>query len=807
VTKLLLSIAAAAGLVASAAVTVPAASAAPRPASAAPHSLRSVITPNGAWTVYHHDNAHTGFDSTQAAAKGATAGWISPTLDEQVYGEPLVYNGLVYVSTLNNTVYALNQTDGTVVWSKNLGAPQTSGWQCGNVPSSGILGTGVIDTAKSRIYVVAFLTQFHSYYLYGLSLASGTIVQTSQILPVGFDWTIQQQRGALALSSDGTHVYVPFGGRYGDCGAYYGWVVGVPTAGGLPDELYQTPSTGSGIWAAGGVVVDNTTGNVFFATGNAIPCAGAINSDSVIGTNSTLGSPSFFQPLDWSANYCVPDMDLGSAAPVLVSPNLMFTAGKYGQGFLLNPKLLGGTNGQLFPASSPYVGADVCGGNHSDATFGSFAYSAPYVYLECDGRGLVALKVDATAPSFSLCDSTCGSPSWNAGGSTTFGPPIVAGGAVWVVDIGGSGLYGFDATTGAQIYQSAAFGVDHFTTPSEAGGQIFVSAGTEVRSFNMAVGCTALSATFAPPTSATVGTTVAVTGSATGCPNPNPLYQFWYLAPGSSTWTLGKAYSPSATFNWDTSGKAVGTYSFSIWARDAGSPGTFGDSLGRWDASTNSQYSLLSTACTGMSATVLPQSPAPSGTVVSIKGSGTGCFNPRYEFWLLAQGSSTWQDVRPYSATATFNWNTTDLPAGTYRFAVWVKDLNSAGTYGNSLGRWDSSANITYMLTVTRCTSASVTSSPPNTTTVGNPVTFTAGSTGCQFPLYEFWMLAPGSSTWKDVQAYGNTNKNIFTWTTTGLARGAYRFSVWARSSGSPGNYVNSLGRWDASFNLTYTLT
>lgn len=87
---------------------------------------------------------------------------------------------------------------------------------------TGILGAGVIHTAHSRYYVVAFLTQFHSYYLYGLDLATGNILQVSQILPTGFDWTAQQ-RGALAASRDGTHIYVPFGGRAGDCGTYWGW--------------------------------------------------------------------------------------------------------------------------------------------------------------------------------------------------------------------------------------------------------------------------------------------------------------------------------------------------------------------------------------------------------------------------------------------------------------------------------------------------------------------------------------------------------------------------------------------------------
>src|SRR2546430_6912346 len=150
----------------------PAAAAAPIAPQHVSAAAATPITPNGAWTVYHHDPAHTGYDSSAPQATSATTGWVSPTMDASAYSEPLVYNGVVYASTSNNTVYALNQTDGTLVWSTHFGAPETTGWQCGNVNPTGILGTGVVDVAQSRFYVVAFLHQFESYYLYGLDLAS-----------------------------------------------------------------------------------------------------------------------------------------------------------------------------------------------------------------------------------------------------------------------------------------------------------------------------------------------------------------------------------------------------------------------------------------------------------------------------------------------------------------------------------------------------------------------------------------------------------------------------------------------------------
>lgn len=452
---------------------------------------QQAVAASGSWTTYHHDDAHTGYDASTPQLSSASTGWVSSTLDGQVYAEPLIFNGVVYAATLNNSVYALNQSTGAVIWSKNVGAPQTGGWTCGNISPTGILGTPVIDTTANRIYVVAELTgTTPTYHLFGLDLAnSGNIVLDTPLAPGGFDWHIEQERGALALHNG--FVYVPFGGRLGDCGGYHGYVFAVPTNGSGAYAWYLTPSTGSGIWGAGGPAIDDASGNVFVATGNAVSsgCNTVDQNDAVLNLNgTTMALQGWFMPSDWQNGWCSNDQDLGSAGPVLISSSLLFQAGKHGGGFLLNPANLGGVDGQLFPTPAPatYSQANVCFGNTGDATFGSFAYAAPFVYVECEGRGLVALNVNTGTPSFTPCGSSCGAPDWSAGGGTTFGPPIIAGGAVWVTDTGGgTGLYAFNMTTGAQIFHSASFGANRFVTPAEAGGQVFVPSGTLIRSFNM----------------------------------------------------------------------------------------------------------------------------------------------------------------------------------------------------------------------------------------------------------------------------------------------------------------------------------
>src|SRR5260370_32828914 len=106
-------------------------------------------------------------------------------------------------------------------------------------------------------------------------------------------------------------------------------------------------------------------------------------------------------------------------------------------------------------------------------------------------------------------------------------------------------------------------------------------------------GWVSASAAASPPS--TPGAQVTFTGAATSTSCPSPLYQFWIMAPGSSTWTVAQAYSSSTTLAWNTSGKLAGTYRFSVWVRDSSSPGAFNTTLGHFDAFAVITYTLSST--------------------------------------------------------------------------------------------------------------------------------------------------------------------------------------------------------------------
>ena len=328
--------------------------------------------------------------------------------------------------------------------------------------------------------------------------------------------------------------------------------------------------------------------------------------------------------------------------------------------------------------------------------------------------------------------------------------------------------------------------------------------------------CGSVTASATPATATGPGITVAITASAAGC--PNPLYKFWVLYPGLSTWKLAQSYSANtATFNWDTSSKPPGAYHLSIWARDAGSPGTSSNSLGSWDAYTTLQYTLPVwpyTPCYGYPAPyITPGSPQQVGTVVSITGKSFSCPNPRYEFWIQPPKSNMWQLGQAYSANATFNWHTSGERAPVvvrgigdyYLLQVWARDASSAGVFSDALGSNDFFITSYYALTSSPCASVSASAAPTAPQAAGTAVTITGFAFSCPNPTYEFWILPPGSTTWQVARSY--TATATFGWDTTGKAAGVYHFSVWARDTSSVGTGGDSLGTWDATTAITYTLT
>jgi hypothetical protein len=481
---------------------------------------------NGAASVLqYHNNALRDGVYVDAAFTRAAAGMIKKdtTFTAMVAGptfaQPLYFEGgpdgkdLVITATEQNEVTAFNAADGAVVWRKTLAAPASSGLPCGNITPLGVTGTPVIDAASRTLFVAA-MTTGPKHQIFALSLDDGAArsgwpvdVNTVKAGSLTFSSAPQNQRGAL-LIVDKT-LYVPYGGHFGDCGAYHGWVVGVPIENPSAPFGFATQAHAAGIWAPGGLASDGTS--IFAATGNSMSDAGGLFStpptwghgNAILRLSKQLTTipqtqtMDFFAADNWST-LDTQDYDVGGSGPLLFSvagatpSDLAIALGKDGMAYLLNRANLGGMGGMI--QKKAVSGGGTGGGmiqaatayKTPTATFVAFRSVMAITGCGTGSGNLGAIKIEAASPpSMSV--------AWCAGGSSTSSPMVTttdgtAESVVWY--LAGGKLLGFNGETGAAVYAGGAAGdalgtVSKLQTPIAAKGRIFVAAANQLHAFTL----------------------------------------------------------------------------------------------------------------------------------------------------------------------------------------------------------------------------------------------------------------------------------------------------------------------------------
>jgi polyvinyl alcohol dehydrogenase (cytochrome) len=404
--------------------------------------------PAAAWPQFGNGAARSGVATGIPAAGHLSIAWRSH-LDGAVYGQPLVVGNRVIAATENDSLYALNETTGRVVWRVHLGTPvPLSALPCGDIDPLGITGTPIYDQDNGLVYAVAEISGYR-HVLFGLLASSGALEVERDIPAPDGQPRYDQQRPALALE-DG-RVYVAFGGLDGDCGPYIGSVVGVPVSGSGPIISYRVPTAkGGAIWGTAGPVT-GPDGTLYVATGNGAATSGTFDdSDSVTALSPGLRRTGIFAPTVWAADNAG-DLDLGSTQPALLPGGLLLQVGKRGTGYLLRASRLGGVGGQL--AQGP-----VC------KAYGAAAVSGTVVYEPCRHGGMTAV---ATAGNRIRV-------LWR-GPADANGSPVIGGGAVWVASWPSGVLYELSPATGA-VREKISLGstLPHFASLSLAGPLAFV---------------------------------------------------------------------------------------------------------------------------------------------------------------------------------------------------------------------------------------------------------------------------------------------------------------------------------------------
>jgi polyvinyl alcohol dehydrogenase (cytochrome) len=429
-------------------ISSPATSASPAPSSTAAGSV---------WPGYHFDQARTGAVPAGASLAKATRAW-SADLGGAVYGQPLIAGGKIIAATETNRVVALNPADGRVIWSDSLGTPLTDVQRvagCGNIDPLGITSTPVIDTATGTVYVVgevaAGSTVHHQ--LEALSIATGAVTLSENVdppLPSAESPVNLLQRASLVLANG--RVYVSYGGNYGDCGSYHGWVVGVQKSGAANKISFEVASDGEGgaIWQSGGAPAVDSSGNLYVTTGNANPDPPEGGPDPKKYTESVVKLSPDLKPLaSFKDQVAGGDEDLSTSNPVLLPNGTIFATGKTDIGFVLVQSDL-----SQKAAIKGICGSDPDGGPAYDA-------ATNRIFVPCQGGGIQVLD---------LTTNTAGQVLSGANSS-----PILIGTSVWAAKYRDGTLTEYAAATGKTL-QSVDVGssVPNFSSPSYGLGLLLV---------------------------------------------------------------------------------------------------------------------------------------------------------------------------------------------------------------------------------------------------------------------------------------------------------------------------------------------
>ncbi|MEO8416575.1 MAG: PQQ-binding-like beta-propeller repeat protein [Ginsengibacter sp.] len=360
-----------------------------------PDQNNSNRTGQGVWVAtQHNNNTRSGFNDQESILNVGNVNnqqfgkLFSLAVDDQVYSQPLIAGNIpisndrhdvVYIATVNNTLYAYDGDTGELYWQKNFTAQgkrpprntDMTGACSGNFKdfsgNIGIVGTPVIDSTTQTIYFVARSTDGTNYaqYIHAVNILNGNEMPGSPVNITAtyngngsgsinniltFDPQKQNQRQALTLLNG--IVYVSFASHC-DWGPYHGWILGYNASTLRQEIVYNNTPNGDagGIWESGmGMSADNQ-GNLYCVSGNGTE---GINGDptntinrgesalKLTPTSTSLKVSSFFTPMNYEFLDSF-DRDYGSLGCFLIpNSNYFFTGGKDGNLYLLNKDNMGG---------------------------------------------------------------------------------------------------------------------------------------------------------------------------------------------------------------------------------------------------------------------------------------------------------------------------------------------------------------------------------------------------------------------------------------------------------------------------------
>ncbi|HEX8731536.1 MAG TPA: PQQ-binding-like beta-propeller repeat protein [Ktedonobacterales bacterium] len=441
------------------------------------------------WRMFGYDPARSGVNPGETSLSPGNVGKLTKLWQVRLPGvadsSPILLHALpfpgglrdiLYVTTRDGRLLALDAHDGALLWSQRPSGPKITH------------SSPVADADHTYVYAYGLDGALHRY-----NPITGREA-TGNGWPEPITSMTQTEKQGSALNLANGYVYATTGGYIGDAPPYQGHVVAINLATGkqavfnsLCAHLKHILRDGecaeqmSGIWSRGGVVVDPTDGSIFVDTGNGDFNAnrgGDDYGDSIIHLSADATTildsytPPNYQRLDDT------DADLGSSAPALLptiagsrTPLLLVQGGKDGQFRLINRADMSGKGGSGHVGGALQTLSLGCGLFTQPTIWTDSATGDIWVFV-ASVCGMRAYQVKTDANGVTRLAQT-----WQNGDTVT--TPVIAGGVLF--GAGSGALRAYDPTSGRALWNSAQSSANgtisgiHWESPIVVGGAVYIT--------------------------------------------------------------------------------------------------------------------------------------------------------------------------------------------------------------------------------------------------------------------------------------------------------------------------------------------
>lgn len=436
------------------------------------------------WPAYLFGPAHSSDNAAALAITTANAGSLSQAwafvppgnVGNEIYSSPAVYQGNVYIGSENGSFYDLNESTGSVVWSRFTA--QQHNLSCGAYfgAGQGFISTATVapdpESGKPTVYVAA-----PDGYLYAWNASNGTRLWRSVVaIPSTkvnnyFNWSSPTVANGLIYVGVASNCDTPL--------VWGGEKVYDQSSGRLLATFHSNPNgqLGGDIWSSALVT---STGSVFVSTGNVVNYhTSAIGgSESIIRLDPrTLAQKDIFTvPLAQRT----PDGDFGSSPTVWtaavkpggVPTQMVGACNKNGRFYALRA-----SNLAAGPVWSDRLGTPEASGS---PCISSAVWDQATNQLFLSGNS-TTIKGISYGGSVQEVNPATGKPIWHTGlPGTVLGTPTLDGSGVLAVatcDFSGApnAVYLIDASSGQIISTVSTGNTADFAQPVFADSYLFVA--------------------------------------------------------------------------------------------------------------------------------------------------------------------------------------------------------------------------------------------------------------------------------------------------------------------------------------------